>query len=93
MFTALRISLISFLETNYIKIIVALVLTFILYLIFYLSTKSLKKLKIEVFSSYPFGLFFPQGGTWSIGYFLIVILLLGLLVFFGFEGKLFLGPA
>jgi hypothetical protein len=53
----------------------------------------LKKLKVSIFPSYPFGLFFPQGGTWSIGYFLLIIILLGFLVYFGFEGKLFLGPA
>lgn len=82
-----------FLQDNIFKIIVIVSITAIFYFIFYLSTYSLKKLKIEVFPSYPFGLFFPEGGVWSIGYFLLIILLLGLLTYFGFKGGLFLGPA
>lgn len=84
---------IQYLGANAFKIIVGGVIILVFYLIYYASTYSLKKLKIGVFSSYPFSLFFPEGTTWSIGYFLLVVLLLGLLVYLGFQGKLFFGPA
>ena len=96
MFNQLKIlfsSLASFLQANYLKIIVAFVITTVLFSIYYLSTASLKKLKLESFQNYPFRLFFPQSSSWSTGYFIIVIVLLGLLVYFGLEGKFFLGPA
>lgn len=72
---------------------VAVVLISAFYLIFFLSTYSLKNLRIEIFKSYPFDPFLPRGGTWSIGYYLIIIILLGIIVYLGFERKLFLGPA
>lgn len=93
MLTTAITSITAFFEENYIKIIVAAIIAAIFYLIFYLSTASLKKLKTGIFQSYPFGLFIPEGGTWSIGYFLVIIVLLGLLIFLGFKGNLFLGPA
>ena len=93
MLTSIITSLSAFLKENYMKIAIAIVITAVFYLIYYLSTFSLKKLKIGVFASYPFALFFPEGGTWSIGYFLIIIVLLGIIVFLGFRGQLYLGPA
>lgn len=93
MLTTAITSITAFFVENYMKIIVASVIAAASYLIFFLSTASLKKLKTGIFQSYPFGLFIPEGGTWSIGYFLLIILLLGLLIFLGFKERLFLGPA
>lgn len=93
MLTTAITSITVFFKENYMKIIVASVIIAVFYLIFFLSTLSLRKLKTGIFQSYPFGLFFPEGGTWSIGYFLLIILLLGLLIFLGFKERLFLGPA
>lgn len=93
MLTTAITSITAFFVANYMKIIVASVIAAVSYLIFFLSTASLKKLKTGIFQSYPFGLFIPEGGTWSIGYFLLIILLLGLLIFLGFKERLFLGPA
>jgi len=84
---------VAFLQENYIKIIIAIALFGISYFIFYLSVSSLKKLKTNIFSSYPFDLFFPHEGAWSIGYFLIAIILLGLLIFFLSKGGFYLKPA
>ncbi|HKC05168.1 MAG TPA: hypothetical protein VKC54_04850 [Patescibacteria group bacterium] len=84
---------ISFIRENYVKILLALGLSFLFYLIFYVTTFSLKKLKLEAFSSYPFDTFFPQGGSWSVGYFLIVILLFGVLIFLLLNGNFYSSPA
>lgn len=62
-------------------------------LIFYLTTASLKGLEKEVFLSYPFDTFFPHGGSWSVGYFLIIITFLGLLIYFLRGGGFYPGPA
>jgi len=83
----------DFFRENYIKIAIVIALALISYFIFYLSTASLKKLKTDIFSSYPFDLFFPHEGTWSVGYFLIAILLLGLLIYFLSKGGFYLQPA
>ena len=84
---------ITFLKDNYVKIIIATTIILVFYLIFFLTTTSLKKLKTEIFSSYPFDLFFPQGGTWSVGYFLIALTGLGLLIYLMLQGKFIAGPA
>jgi len=75
------------------RIVVATVLILLSLLVFYATTLSLKKLKREVFPFYPFDSFFPQESAWSVGYFLIVILFLGLLIFFLTKGEFYLGPA
>lgn len=86
-------TLANFVHDNVWKILLGILLIAVFYFSFYFTTASLKKLKIEAFQNYPFGLFFPQGGAWSIGYFLLVILILGLLVFFEVKGGFILGPA
>lgn len=91
--TSLVAPLLGFLQDNYFKIVVALVIIFFAAFIFYVTATSLRKLKTEIFSSYPFDLFFPSSGKWSVGYFLILILLLGLLIFFVAKGGFYLGPA
>ena len=85
--------LVKFLEENYIKIIAAVSIAGASYIIFLISTYSLKKLKTEIFQSYPFDVFFPEGGTWSVGYFFLAILALALLAFFMFRGNFYAGPA
>jgi len=84
---------VAFLEANLFKIVLIIALSAIFYFIYYLSTFSLKKLKIEAFQSYPFNLFFPSGGAWSVGYFILIILLLSFLIFFELKGGFYLGPA
>lgn len=83
----------NFIKLNYIKVLVSIVLSLVFYFTFYLTTLSLKKLKLEAFSSYPFDTFFPQGGTWSVGYFLIAILLFGVLIFLLLNGGFYASPA
>lgn len=86
--------LVGFFKNKYILIIVIVVSFLIFYLLFRLSTATLKKLKIEVFQSYPFDMFIPNSGAWSIGYFLIAIIVLGALVFFFIKGNFYIvGPA
>lgn len=63
-------------------------------LAFYITLESLKKLKTDVIPYYPFGLFFPGAGKWSIGYFLMVVLFLGLLIYLMMKGNFsFSSPA
>lgn len=83
----------NFLKENY-PVIIAIVIALILfYFVYFLTTSSLKKLKTSIFSSYPFDLFFPQGGTWSVTYFILIIAVLGLVIYFMIKGKFYLGPA
>ena len=84
---------IDFVKTNFPKIIFALVSVIVLYLAYWLTTYTLKKLKPEVFSYYPFDKFFPKSGRWSVSYFLITILILGVLVYIIIKGGFYLGPA
>lgn len=86
-------SLLDFVKTNIVEIVAGLILLIILYFVYYITTSSLKKLKTEILHSYPFDLFIPSGGTWSVSYFLIVVLFLGLLIYFLSKGGMYLGPA
>lgn len=86
-------TLLDFFKNNYVFIIVVLTTAIIVYAAFYLTMSSLKKLKTSIFTSYPFDLFFPHEGGWSVGYFLIIILFLGLLIYFLGKGNFVLGPA
>jgi hypothetical protein len=74
-------------------IITAIVLILLFCVAFFLTVFSLKRLKTEISLSYPFDLFFPKGGNWSIGYFLIVIIFLAALIFFMLRGNFYLSPA
>ena len=83
----------NFVQSNFYQIIVALVIGFVTSLVLFLTVSSLKKMKSEIFSYYPFDRFFPQSGRWSILYFLIMVVFLGGLIFFLAKGGFFLGPA
>lgn len=91
--TGLVKSLFDFIKTNIVVVITGLIALIIFYFVYYITTNSLKKLKMEILSSYPFDLFIPSGGRWSISYFLIVVLFLGLLIYFLSKGGMYLGPA
>ena len=66
----------------------------IFYLLYRISVITLRKLKIEIFQSYPFDMFIPKSGEWSVGYFIIIVLLLVLLTFFIVKGNFYpTGPA
>jgi len=73
--------------------IVVLIVIGVFYFGFWITTLSLRKLKVSVFSYYPFDRFFPQSGKWSVFYFLITTILLGLLVYFLSKGDFYLAPA
>jgi hypothetical protein len=79
--------------SNYYQIIVALSIALVASLIFFITMFSLKKLKVNIFSYYPFDKFFPQSGSWSIFYFLISVLFLGGLIYFLAKGGFYLNPA
>lgn len=83
----------DFLHVNLFKITVGLGITAVTVLAFYITIFTLKKLKSEVLSYYPFDRFFPQSGKWSVLYFLIVILFLGALAYFLAKGGFYLSPA
>lgn len=63
----------------------------VFYLSFYLTVLSIKKLKVSIFSAYPFDLFFPGEKKWSAGFFIVIILILGALVFLLFKGGFYSG--
>ena len=90
--TSLITPSIDFVKTNFEKIIVILLSLIVLYLGYWITSYSLRKLKSEVFSYYPFDKFFPRSGHWSVVYFLITIALLGALVYFITKGGFYLGP-
>jgi len=84
---------IDFVKTNFEKIILITGSVIVLYFAYWITSYSLKKLKPEVFSYYPFNKFFPKSGHWSVIYFLITIILLGLLVYIIAKGGFYLAPA
>lgn len=75
------------------KIIFVILSVLVLILVYFLTTGSLKKLKTDILSSYPFDLFFPHESNWSVGYFLIVIIFLGVLIYLMIKGNFALSPA
>ncbi|MGA3291704.1 MAG: hypothetical protein ABSC49_00990 [Candidatus Microgenomates bacterium] len=83
----------NFVKTNIRGIVAALAAILIFCFGFWVTTLSLKKLKVKVFAYYPFGQFFPQSGSWSVLYFLITIILLGVLIYFLSKGGFYLAPA
>ena len=85
--------LLNFVRSYYPAIISVLTAGALFYFVYVLTTGSLKKLKTAIFSTYPFDLFFPHEGTWSVGYFLLVILALGLLIYLLMKGNFVLSPA
>ena len=76
--------------TNIIATISILAFT---YLVYRITMRSLGKLKTEILSTYPFDLFIPKNGSWSIFYFLTMILFLGLIIYLMVNGKFYMGPA
>ncbi|MCX6703884.1 MAG: hypothetical protein NTZ07_00350 [Candidatus Woesebacteria bacterium] len=80
-------------RTNFYQIIAALVIGFVTSLAFFITISSLRKMKSEIFSYYPFDRFFPGSGRWSILYFLIMVIFLGGLIYFLAKGGFYLGPA
>ena len=83
----------DFIKINFIEIIATIISAVFFYAVYRFMATSLKKLRTEIFSSYPFDLFFPASGGWSIGYFLLVIIFLGLLIIFMVKGNFVAGPA
>jgi hypothetical protein len=83
----------NFIKLNYQIIIFTIIIASFFYLGFWITTLSLKKLKVGVFSYYPFDRFFPQSGKWSVLYFLITTILLGVLVYFLSKGGFYMAPA
>ena len=83
----------EFVRANFTKIIFVLGGLIIFFLAYWITTTSLERLKPEVISYYPFDRFFPKSGKWSIIYFLITILLLGILVYAIIKGRFYLAPA
>lgn len=92
-FISLIAPLTEFVRANFINILIVLGVILFLYIGFLVTSASLKKLNVDVFSYYPFDQFFPQSGKWSVLYFLIVIIILGLLIFFLSKGGFYLSPA
>jgi TRAP-type C4-dicarboxylate transport system permease small subunit len=84
---------IDFVKTNIEKIILVFVSILVFYFGFWMTLYSLRKLKSETVSYYPFDKIFPKSGHWSVIYFLITIALLGLLVYIITKGGFYLAPA
>ena len=83
----------NLLSDNYVKILVFVSIFLFAYIVYVITIKSLRGLKTEILPSYPFDLFIPRSGTWSVGYFLILLVFLALLVVFLINGKFVFGPA
>jgi multisubunit Na+/H+ antiporter MnhB subunit len=84
---------INFVRTNFSQILAALIIGLVTTLAFYITVNSLRKMKSEIFSYYPFDRFFPASGKWSLIYFFITVIFLGGLIFFFAKGGFYLSPA
>ncbi|OGM76706.1 hypothetical protein A2394_01515 [Candidatus Woesebacteria bacterium RIFOXYB1_FULL_42_36] len=83
----------DFVRTNFYQIIVIFVIAAVSLLAFTFTVSSLKNMKSEIFSYYPFDRFFPQSGRWSVLYFFILVIFLVGLIYFFAKGGFYLGPA
>lgn len=92
MFTDSILQTKSLLVDNSTKIIVFLAISLFAFLVYYITMRSLRNLKTEILSTYPFDLFIPKNSTWSVGYFMIMILFLGLLIVFFVKGNFVTSP-
>ena len=84
---------INFVKLNLDRIVFILVSAAVFYFAYWVTSYSLRRLKPEVISYYPFDKFFPKSGKWSVIYFIITIILLGILVYAIIKGGFYLGPA
>lgn len=84
---------ISFITANHVAIISILIVITLFYLGFTITSLSLKKLRVKIFSYYPFDRFFPQSGSWSVVYFIVTIVLLGIIIYLLARGNFYLAPA
>lgn len=86
--------ILDFVINNLMIIAVVAVSLVIFYVAFYLTVLSIKKMKVSSFAAYPFDLFIPNEKGWTAGYFLVIILLLGILIYFIARGNFYVvGPA
>ena len=83
----------NYVHTNLYQIIGALAVAAVSVLAFTFTVSSLKNMKSEIFSYYPFDRFFPQSGRWSVLYFFILVIFLGGLIYFFAKGGFYLSPA
>jgi hypothetical protein len=83
----------EFVRANTYQIVVAIGIGFVASLALYITAATLRKMKSDVFSYYPFDRFFPQSGHWSVLYFLILVVFLGGLIYFLAKGGFYFGPA
>jgi hypothetical protein len=72
----------NFFRNNFINIMVGIAIVTLVFGVFYFTTLSIKKLKMEVLTYYPFDRFSPGSKKWSILYFLILVVFLAGLAFF-----------
>jgi hypothetical protein len=86
-------STIQFFQENHVKILAGIGVILMWYFTYKLTTGSLKKLKPEILTTYPFDLIFPQGGKWSIGYFLLIVIFLAAIVYLLVKGNFYFAPA
>ncbi len=84
---------IQLIQENITAIIATIATLVFSYFVYRVTMNSLKKLKTEILSSYPFDLFIPKNGSWSIFYFLTVILFLGIIIYLMVNGNFYMGPA
>lgn len=84
---------IQFIKENAAKIIFAIGGVGVFLFAYWITTTSLEKLKPDIISYYPFDKFFPKSGRWSVVYFIITIILLGILVYAIIKGGFYVGPA
>jgi hypothetical protein len=85
--------LVTFIQNNYVEAIAIGGILLFIYSVYYVTTHSLRNLKSEIHKTYPFDLFFPSEGKWSIGYFLLIVVFLASIIYLLIKGKFYFGPA
>jgi hypothetical protein len=85
--------IVLYIQTNFVQIIGALVIATISVFAFSVTVSTLKNMKSDIFSYYPFDRFFPHSGRWSIFYFFMLIIFLAGLIYFFAKGGFYLNPA
>lgn len=74
--------LLNFVKNNFVNILIGIAIIAVVYGVYYLTTTSIKKLKMEVLPYYPFDRFSPGSKKWSVLYFIILVIFIAALAFF-----------
>lgn len=83
--------ILEFLKSHFMLFVIIVIAAIIFYLAFFLTSQSIKSMKVSIFSAYPFDLFYPSERSWSSGIFIAIIIVLGIFIYLLAKSGIYLG--